>query len=144
MRIGSLPDSYLPWVKQFDSDDKFLFECVNMGVPICTASAIYENITECLLRAEVPPSTPLPKELRVPPRSNNKREKWDQEETEWPQWATETAAARRAADSHSRAKGMDPTPWAEYCFSTGRPPEPDGSSADGTIRQIPRYRLRRI
>ena len=36
--IGSLPDSYLPWVHTFDTDDKFLFECVNMGVPICTAS----------------------------------------------------------------------------------------------------------
>ena len=81
MRIGSLPDFYLPWVRQFDTDDKFLFECVNKGVPICTAHAIYDKITACLLRAAVPPSTPLPKELRVAHGSRYKNEKWDQEET---------------------------------------------------------------
>ena len=127
VRVALLPDSYLPWVRTFDKDDKFLFECVNMGVPICTASSIYDIITTCLNQAKIPPSTPLPKELRVP-RGSKSTEQWDQEVSEWPDWAPETAHARRASDTHCKAKGRKPTAWHEHCFSGGRPPEPDGSS----------------
>ena len=135
VRVASLPDSYLPWVRTFDADDKFLFECVNTGVPICTASSIHDSITSCLNQAKVPPNTPLPKGLRVP-RGSQHTEQWDQEETEWPNWAPETEHARRVSDNPCKAKGRGPTAWREYCFSGGRPPEPEGSSADGTIRQI--------
>ena len=92
--------------------------------------------------------TPRAKELRVAMAhiyiyrhgSSHKNKKLDQEvlepAPEWPQWPTGTAEARGAADSHSKAKGMEPTPWAASCFSGGRPdpPEPNGSlrNADGT------------
>ena len=36
-----------------DDDDKFVFQCVNMGVPINTARDIYEEITRTLLAAGV-------------------------------------------------------------------------------------------
>ena len=72
-----------------------------MGVPICKASSIYDIITTCLNQAKIPPSTPLPKGLRVP-RGSQHTEQWDQEESEWPNWAPETEHARRAPDSHCK------------------------------------------
>ena len=54
VRVASLHQSYLEWVKQFDWKDEFVFECVNMGIPCMTAGAIYASVHAMLEKAGVP------------------------------------------------------------------------------------------
>ena len=53
VRAASLHEPYLDWVRSMDNDDKFLFQCVNMGVPINTARDIYEEMSRTLIVAGV-------------------------------------------------------------------------------------------
>ena len=58
VRIASLPESYLDTVRTIDADDSFLFQCVNMGVPVRTATDIYSEMIKVLGRAGVKPTLP--------------------------------------------------------------------------------------
>lgn len=53
-RIASLPESYDQWIRTFDRRDRFVYESINMGVPIGTARAINESIQDTLAAAGVP------------------------------------------------------------------------------------------
>jgi hypothetical protein len=52
VRIASLMDSYLDFVKEVQDDDPFLYHCVNGGVPLCTAQDIYKQISKVLKLAD--------------------------------------------------------------------------------------------
>lgn len=54
VRIASLPEDYMQWCKSFREDDRFLRECVNMGVPLRTSCAIDDCIHAKLIAAGVP------------------------------------------------------------------------------------------
>ena len=40
IRIASLSDTYLAWIKKFSMSDEFMRKCVNNGVPLRTSSAL--------------------------------------------------------------------------------------------------------
>ena len=42
--MANLPESYLDWLRQFGNDDKFAYECINMGAPLGTATAINRSV----------------------------------------------------------------------------------------------------
>ena len=48
VRLASLPDEYLNMIRDIDEDDTFLFQCVNMGVPLRTASSIYDEVARVM------------------------------------------------------------------------------------------------
>ena len=59
VRAASLPEDYLEWCIGFNSgqvidDDRYLRECVNMGVPVRTACAINDAIHTVLVAAGIP------------------------------------------------------------------------------------------
>ena len=57
-KIASLPESYIPWMSQFDPSDSYMYECINMGVPIMTAEALNESVISVLKQANQPETTP--------------------------------------------------------------------------------------
>jgi hypothetical protein len=48
IRIASLSDTYLTWIKKFSTSDEFMRKCVNNGVPLRTSSAIDECVIKFL------------------------------------------------------------------------------------------------
>ena len=48
IRIASLSDTYLTWIKKFSKSDEFMRKCVNNGVPLRTSSAIDECVIKFL------------------------------------------------------------------------------------------------
>lgn len=56
VRIASLPDDYLSFIKQFDDSDAFKYQCINMGVPICTSRDLCESIHCMLDKCDIPKS----------------------------------------------------------------------------------------
>ena len=58
VRTASLPDTYLGWVRSFNSNDKFLFKCVNNGIPLRTGNAIDEAVIQFLIEAGVEQDIP--------------------------------------------------------------------------------------
>ena len=48
IRIASLSDTYLAWIKKFSMSDEFMRKCVNNGVPLRTSSAIDECVIKFL------------------------------------------------------------------------------------------------
>ena len=57
-KIASLPESYIEWMRQFGHGDEYMYECINMGVPIGTATAINQSVIEVLEAAKQPKTTP--------------------------------------------------------------------------------------
>lgn len=51
IRAASLPYSYREFIAQWDDSPRFLWDCVNSGVPVRTAVAIDTQIRDTLLRA---------------------------------------------------------------------------------------------
>ena len=54
VRMASLPQSYLSWVRSFSRDDSFLHQCVNAGVPLRTGTAIIRSVVDTLERIGAP------------------------------------------------------------------------------------------
>jgi len=57
-KMANLPESYIEWMRQFDKDDKFAYECINMGVPLGTAIAINKSVIDMLELANMPKTEP--------------------------------------------------------------------------------------
>ena len=53
-RVANLPHDYQKMVRGIKHDDHFLYECVNMGVPLRTASDLYRSFERVLREAGVP------------------------------------------------------------------------------------------
>ena len=58
VRVASLTESYLPWCSMFGpgdvlENDNHILQCVAMGVPLCTSTAIDEAIHDTLVRASM-------------------------------------------------------------------------------------------
>ena len=56
-RVASLPDDYIDLIGAIDRSDQFAYECINMGVPVGTATAINTAITHTLNKAGVVKTT---------------------------------------------------------------------------------------
>ena len=55
VRMASLPQSYLSWIRSHSKDDSFLHQCVNAGVPLRTGTALVTSVVDIL---RVPADTP--------------------------------------------------------------------------------------
>ena len=53
-RAASLMSSYLNWIKTVDNTEEFAYTCINMGVPIRTATALSEAVHDTLQKASIP------------------------------------------------------------------------------------------
>jgi hypothetical protein len=100
IRIASLPDSYYELLRSIDpDDDKFIFNAVNGGVPVCTATDIYKNIHVILEKAKIPKQGAIPNQYTI-----------DQEQPQWStvcstadsDWGTKTLEQCLALQSRSR------------------------------------------
>ena len=54
VRVANLPHDYQKMVRGIKHDDHFLYECVNMAVPLRTASDLYRSFERVLREAGVP------------------------------------------------------------------------------------------
>ena len=75
IRIASLSDSYLTWVRKFSTDDEFMRKCVNNGVPLRTSSVIDECVIQFLEDSKVPrdvPSSDTGQEMRSMASQSNR------------------------------------------------------------------------
>lgn len=77
VRMASLSETYIPWLRQFDSSDDFLRECVNNGVPLRTSTAIDTAVIQLLKRAGVRPDVPASRTDGEVEANSAMRRTWD-------------------------------------------------------------------
>jgi site-specific DNA-cytosine methylase len=58
VRMASLSQTYLQWLRQFSSSDCFLRLCVNNGVPMRTSTIIDQSVIQVLQKAGIKPDIP--------------------------------------------------------------------------------------
>ena len=58
IRMASLSQTYLQWLRQFSSSDCFLRLCVNNGVPMRTSTIIDQSVIQVLQKAGIKPDIP--------------------------------------------------------------------------------------
>ena len=90
-RVASLPDDYVDLVGSIDRSDQFAYECINMGVPVGTATAINNAITRTLNKAGV--AKPTHDEIQ------HMRAQCKPENAQWTTWNTTESDTRMSMTS---------------------------------------------
>ena len=58
VRMASLPQSYLSWVRSHSKHDSFLHQCVNAGVPLRTGTILVRSVVDMLTACNAVPYSP--------------------------------------------------------------------------------------